>query len=275
MSDGRHEFEPEPWGEDAHLVEVLGSRGAEGFRALLEGFPEAVGLLWAVRDTRGEIVDFTFGYGNPAMVRGFRIPAETPDRYTLLEALPAMRGSRAFAAYVEVCDTGRAFVNEVTYDTPFGDGYMLGTFLHRAAKLGDGVVVFLHDVTEERRMEAELKTYADLVAHDLSAPLAGINLLVKVLELHPEQPPSTVVLSELRDSADRARGLVDGVLDYARSGELVWERVALRDVMADVARTCGRSSTRPAGRSSSASCRRWTEIRVTSGGCCRTSSRTR
>ena len=143
---------------------------------------------------RGGIVDFAFGYGNPAMLRGFRIPPETPDRYTLLEALPPMRGSHAFAAYVDVCDTGAPFVNEVHYDTPFGDGYMLGTFLHRAAKLGDGVIVFLHDVTEERRMEAELKAYADVVAHDLSAPLAGIALLVKVLELQPEQPPRRDVL---------------------------------------------------------------------------------
>jgi hypothetical protein len=147
VSEPRHAFEPEPWGEDEKLVEVLGEQGAEGFRALLDGFPELVGVLWAVRDSDGRIVDFTFGYGNPTMLRGFRIPAETPDRYTLLEALPAMRGSRAFDQYAEVCDAGRPLVNEVTYDTPFGDGYMLGTFLHRVAKLGDGVIVFLHDVT--------------------------------------------------------------------------------------------------------------------------------
>ena len=91
------------------------------------------------------------------MVRGFRIPAETPDRYTLLEALPPMRGSQAFDGVRRTCATrARPFVNEVTYDTPFGDGYMLGTFLHRAARIGDGVIVFLHDVTGERRMEAEL-----------------------------------------------------------------------------------------------------------------------
>jgi signal transduction histidine kinase len=240
VDERRHEFEPEPWGEDAKLVEVLGARGAEGFRALLAGFPEAVGILWAVRDGAARIVDFTFGYGNPAMLRGFRIPAATPYRYTLLEALPAMRGSRAFHAYAEVCESGGAFVSEVRYDMPFGDGYMLGTFLHRAAKLGDGVVVFLHDVTEERRMEAELKAYADLVAHDLSAPLAGITLLVRVLEQRSGEPPATEVLQELRDSADRARGLVDGVLDYARSGELEWGPVALSDVMDEV-----RSDLRP------------------------------
>jgi signal transduction histidine kinase len=42
------------------------------------------------------------------------------------------------------------------------------------------------------------------------------------------------VLRELRASTDRARALIDGVLDYARSGELTLERVPLRDVMTEV-----------------------------------------
>jgi signal transduction histidine kinase len=234
VGEPRHEFEPEPWGEDAKLVEVLGRQGADGFRALLDGFPEPVGVLWAVRDPGGRIVDFTFGYGNPAMLRAFRIPAETPDRYTLLEALPLMRGSRAFAAYADVCDTGMPLANEVNYDTPFGDGYMLGTFAHRVAKLGDGVIVFLHDVTEERRMEDELRAYANVVAHDLSEPLAGIAMLVTLLEQRPEEPPAPYVLQELRATSDRARELIEGVLAYARSGELARERVALGDVVAGV-----------------------------------------
>ncbi len=235
VGEPSHQFEPEPWGEDTKLVEALGDKGAAGFRALLDGFPEPVGVLWALRDGGGDIVDFTFGYGNPTMVRGFRIPAETPDRYTLLEALPAMRGSKAFEAYTGVCENGTPFVNEVTYDTPFGDGYMLGTFAQRVARLGEGVIVFLHDVTEERRMEAELKAYANVVAHDLSQPLAGIAMLVTMLEQRPEEPPPAGVLQELRASTDRGRELIDGVLAYARSGELVRERVLLDDVLADVA----------------------------------------
>ena len=226
VTDARHDFEPEPWGDDSRLVEVLGEQGADGFRALLDGFPEPVGVLWAIRDG-GDVVDFAFGYGNPTMLRAFRLPAETRDRYTLLEALPPMRGSHAFDAYVGVCDRGKPWVSEVTYDTPFGDGYMLGTFLHRAARLGDGVIVFLHDVTASRRMEGELVAYADVVAHDLSAPLAGIAMLVNVLELQPDEPPAPDVLQELRATSDRARELVDGVLDYARSGELALETVSL------------------------------------------------
>jgi signal transduction histidine kinase len=236
VGDVRQEFVPEPWGEDARLVDALGPQGAAGFRALLEGFPDQVGLLWAKRDGAGRIVDFTFGYGNPAMVRSFRIPAATPERYTLLEALPAMRDSVVFTQYVAVCDTGAPLVGEVTYDTPFGDGYMLGTFLHRVAKLGDGVVVFLHDVTDERRMEAELQAYANVVAHDLSQPLAGISMLVTMLEQRPEDPAPPDVLRELRGSTERGRALIDGVLAYARSGELERAPVSLDAVMADVAK---------------------------------------
>src|SRR5918999_680907 len=156
------DFEAEAWGEDPKLVALLGERGAAQFRALFDRFPEAVGVLWAIRDDDGRIVDFSFGYGNPSILRAFRLPAATRDRYTLLEALPRMRGSRAFDAYVRVCDTGEPWVHEVTYDTPFGDGYMLGTWVQRSAKLGDGLVNFLTDVTAQRRMEADLRRYADV-----------------------------------------------------------------------------------------------------------------
>ena len=146
-----------------------------------------------------------------------------------------MRGSRAFDAYVRVCESGEPWVHEVTYDTPFGDGYMLGTFVQRTAKLGDGLVNFLTDVTAQRRMETELRSFADVVAHDLNEPIAGIALLVGLLERRAEEPPPADVLRQLRMSTDRARDLIDGVLVYARAGELSTERVALGRLMAEVA----------------------------------------
>ena len=227
--------EPEPWGDDPKLVQLLGEQGEVGFRAMFDGLPDLVGVLWAVRDADGQIVDFTFGYGNPAILRAFRLPAGTRDRYTLLEALPAMRGSHAFDAYLEVCETGRPWVKEVTYDTPFGDGYMLGTFVQRTARLGDGLINFLFDVTDQRRMEAELRSYADVVAHDLNEPIAGITFLVRLLERRADEPPPADVLRQLRVSAERARDLIDGVLVYARAGELEVERVALGQLVDEVA----------------------------------------
>jgi signal transduction histidine kinase len=225
----------ERWGDDPKLVALLGEQGAAGFRDLFDGYPEAVGVLWALRDGGGQIEDFAFGYGNPKMLDSFRMPAATPDRYTLLEALPRMSGSHAFDAYVRTCDHGEPWAKEITYDTPFGDGYMLGTFVHRVTKFGDGVMVFLTDVTERRRMEAELRTYADVVAHDLREPVANMALLVRTLEQRSDQPPSPEVLGMLRGGIGRAQELIEAVLGYARLGELRTEPVALGDLVADVA----------------------------------------
>src|SRR5918995_6510070 len=149
-------MEPERWGDDPKLDALLGGQGAAALRAMLDGFPEPVGILWAIRDDAGRLVDFSFGYGNPVIMRLFSLPASMRDRYTLLEALPGMRGSGAMEGYVRACEAGEAFVTEVAYDTAFGDGYIQGTFLHRAAKLGDGLMVVLTEVTRQRQMEAEL-----------------------------------------------------------------------------------------------------------------------
>ena len=205
VGEPHHEFEPEPWGEDAELVDVFGEQGAAELRALLDGFPELVGILWAVRDADDRIVDFAFGYGNPTMVRRFRLTAQTPDRYTLLGALPPMRGSSAFESYVRVCETGQPWVTEVTYDTPFGDGYMLGTFLHRAAKLGDGLIVFLHDVTDGGGWRPSSRGTPTSSRTISSEPLAGIELLVSLLERRPEEPPSAEVLAGAPRPASDAR----------------------------------------------------------------------
>src|SRR3954447_1501722 len=174
--------QPEPWGEDPKLAALLGEQGAKVFRALLESFPDAVGVLWAIRDEGGRIVDFAFGYGNPSIMRSFRLVASMPDRYTLLDALPQMRGSEAFDAYVRVCDDGEPWVQEITYDTPFGAGYMLGSFIQRTAKLGDGLVVCRTDVTPQRRVEAEVPSLTDVGAHALREPVSGITHLVTLLE---------------------------------------------------------------------------------------------
>jgi signal transduction histidine kinase len=89
-------------------------------------------------------------------------------------------------------------------------------------------------------MEAELRSYGDLVAHDVSEPIAGIELLVRLLERRAAEPSSADVLRQLRASTERARDLIDGVLVYAQAGELSVERVALGRLAADVAEDLGR-----------------------------------
>jgi hypothetical protein len=103
------------------------------------------------------------------MLRAFRVPPTTRGNYTLLEALPWVRQTRAFEAFIRVCDSG-------------------------------GVVGPGDHVRHALR--------GRLRAGDVRAP-------------HRE--------------ARRARDLIDGVLVYARAGELSVEPVALGRLAADVA----------------------------------------
>ena len=123
MAERESVVEAQRWGDDPNLVELLGAQGAAEFRALFDAFPEAVGVLWALRNDEGRIVDFTFGYGNPSILRAFRLPPATRDRYTLLQALPRMRGSRAFDAYIRVCESGEPWVQESILGSTFTARY--------------------------------------------------------------------------------------------------------------------------------------------------------
>ena len=220
--------------EDPTLDALLGPQGSAVMRGVWHASPQPVGLLWAIRDDAGAITDFEFGYGNPAILRLFRFPVSMRGHFTLLEALPQMRDDGSFEVYARVCETGEPLVDEITFDTPFAVGYARGTLLRRTAKLGDGLVVLLDDVTEQRRTEAELRGYAHAVAHDLSEPIAAMAVLVTLLERRRDDRPDAEVLRLLRESVGRARQLVDGVLEYARAGQVRRDRVDLEALMADV-----------------------------------------
>ena len=244
---------------------------------MFDGFPDGVGLLWAIRDEGGRIVDFEFGYGNPMIMRMFQLPRTQRGRYTLLEALPVMRDNGQFDAYVRVCDTGEALSDEIHFDTPFGDGYIQGNILRRTAKLGDGLIVFVADVTRERRMESELRGYADMVAHDLREPITGhrrtssrCSSAVRASRRRPRcsrccaRAPSAHASSSTPSSTTRAPASCSASASPSTS------------VMSEVGgRPARRASTSSARRSRWLTCPRSTAIPASCAACCRTSSATR
>jgi signal transduction histidine kinase len=72
-----------------------------------------------------------------------------------------------------VLETGQADVVEVSVASGDGPiGRVRGVFVHRAIPFGgDGVLNLVTDVTERRRMEDELRDYANVAAHDPREPI--------------------------------------------------------------------------------------------------------
>lgn len=207
---------------DGRLEQLLGP-GAAVLTAMLDLLPDPVGILWAIRDADGTVMDFETGYGNPAMDRMIGVSMERAFGRRLLGERPEFREDEAYMRMRGVVETGTPSVVETTLQSTAGPiGSVTGVFLHRALPLGDSAVVsIVTDVTAERRLEAELEGYAKVAAHDLREPLMAISMfaaqLARRLDRGRDETNERLV-DLLRRTDERAKALVDGILEYARHG---------------------------------------------------------
>ncbi len=125
---------------------------------ILEGTEEAIIVI----DRDGAIL-----YVNPS-VRGFLVddkndvvgsmPEDVIKYQTLLEAIDRARGSRI----------------SLTEELSLNEGDRGRDFQFRSIPLEEGLVCFLRDITEERRLERIKRDFVSNVSHELRTPLANI-----------------------------------------------------------------------------------------------------
>jgi signal transduction histidine kinase len=238
---------------DARLERLFGD-GATAFRAAFDLVPDPVGVLWAIRDAGGAIADFETGYSNPAMARMIGVPTEASMGRRLLEEAPGFGEDEAFTRMRGVLDSGRAEVVEVAVSSGDGPiGRVRGVFLHRAIPFGaDGVLNLVTDVTEQRQMEDELRNYAKVAAHDLREPIMAAGYFLQLLDRRladGRTPENDELLQRVRQTHARARSLIDGILEYARSGtSLAAEHLDTGVLVADVAASLANTVAQLGGR---------------------------
>ena len=96
---------------DARLDQLLGT-GAAAFRASFDLVPDPIGVLWALRDTAGAVIDFETGYSNPAMDRMLGVSLERSFGRRLLEETPGFGDDETFKRMRGVVETGTPAVVE-------------------------------------------------------------------------------------------------------------------------------------------------------------------
>ena len=210
------------------------------FRASLDLLPDPVGVLWALRDEAGAVIDFETGYANPAMDRMLGVSIERSFGRRLLEEAPAFGDDETFKRMRGVVETGTPAVVESVVESRAGPiARVAGVFVHRAIPFGpDAVMNVITDITAQRRLETELERYAKVAAHDLREPLMAIGLFVEQLAAGLERgrdERNERLLELLRRTDARARMLVDGIMEYARHGTAMeFEEVDMAVLVADV-----------------------------------------
>src|SRR3954468_14699855 len=147
--------------------------------AAFDAMPEALGLLWPVRDESGEVIDFETGYTNPAgdVMMGFEVRNEIGS--SVREAFPSLQEMGVYDRLVRVAESGVAESAEIEMIGLWrGAVQMSGIYENSILPFGEGVLTVSYDLTDERRREGELRDFAAVAAHDLRDPLIGVQLMV-------------------------------------------------------------------------------------------------
>ncbi|HKN26769.1 MAG TPA: HWE histidine kinase domain-containing protein [Roseiarcus sp.] len=145
------------------------------FKAVQDISIEGVAVYRAALDRAGRIVDFEYRYANPAacaIMQGR--PADIAGE-RLLERLPEARDHpQLFPRYVRVFETGKT--SEAEYE-------LGGRWFHSTvARLGDGLVVTVQDVSARKRADESQKLLLAELNHRVMNLLASVIAMVAQAE---------------------------------------------------------------------------------------------
>jgi len=237
-------------GHNMRTAQQRSRRAEERFRSSQESAIQGYGMLRAVRDFRGNVVDFLIEYMNPRGAEyAHRRPEELMGR-RLTEVLPGTVRSGVFDHLRRVVDGGGPAEFEVYYDSDEISGW----FRNMVVKIDDSVGVSFFDVTQNKRMEGELAErarqleHADAnksrflatLSHELRNPLAPLRNGLAVLRRRADSTDADMLAMMERQLGQMVH-LVDDLLDVSRIDrgkiELRRERVNLDGVITSAIET--------------------------------------
>jgi PAS domain S-box-containing protein len=141
-------------GEAARRYHAQSLAAERRFRTAEDLALDGFGILEAVRDRQGAIVDLSWLYANPAMRQLLRRGAGELAGGRLLEQLAGHESQPAlFPSCVEVIETGAPKETELVYDA----GGIRAWFVLHAVRLDDGIAISLRDVTGPKEHASALQ----------------------------------------------------------------------------------------------------------------------
>jgi len=166
----------EPLTEALQNAREEASRVAMQFKSAAESSLDAYFIMDAVRNRNNAIGDFRVRYLNASSEVLIGRPSEDVVGRTLREVLPAKQAAFFLERYRRIVTTGEALSEEFRTS---GDDVAATWVAHRAVKLGDGVSVTARDISEQKVVEAQLRSRAE---NDVLTGLPNRTLFFERLE---------------------------------------------------------------------------------------------
>ena len=155
-------------------VKLARSQADEFFKAIQDISAEGVVLYRAVRDRDGTVVDFEYRYANPAALAIMR-QSDTTNIVgkRFLERLPLARAHpQLFPRYLAALKTGQG--SEAEYE--LGGRW----FVSAVARLGDGLVVTVQDVSARKRSDEAQKLLLQELNHRVKNVLTSVIAMASI-----------------------------------------------------------------------------------------------
>ena len=127
-------------------------------RTVLDAVQTAVSAYDAVRDERGQIVDFRFTLANSNLLKQARRSEAEVVGSLLTETFPGTIPTGLLTRYIAVVETGQSQQYELHYNHDGLDTWVLGAI----SPSGDGVVASSIDITQQKRAEWQAQQQAGL-----------------------------------------------------------------------------------------------------------------
>ncbi len=204
------------------------------FRTSLDTMLDCFGIYGAMRNERGEIVDFRCEYLNEAARRVSGPPTEEQVGKRLSEVVPGYVTGEMFRRHRHIVESGEPLVVEdyTARSTQRRTATGMTVFDVRAVKLGDGFASAWRDITERKQVEAQLTSaleelersnaaldeFAHVASHDLTEPLTTVSLYAQTLSARygsTLDQSGQRLLEHLREVVDKMGERVDTLLTYA------------------------------------------------------------
>ncbi len=199
-----------------------------------------------IRDEQQRIVNFRFTLANQEALAVVGLTADELYTKTILDVSPDLLGSKTFADYVQVVETGET----ITFERNFKNRCFLAT----AVRFGeDGLLTSSIDITEIKqareqlvqmnarlqRSNESLDQFASVASHDLQEPLRKIKSFGDVLrdQYGPALGEGVDLLERMQSAAGRMQTLIRDLLTYSRlakSGAVPHQPLDLNRIVAEV-----------------------------------------
>jgi hypothetical protein len=154
------------------MAEELLRHNQERFRIAQDISPDGFTILRPVRDTSGQIIDFSWVYENPAVARMNGTDPEEIVGKRLLELFPGHRGTPILETYVHVAESGETCIFEADYS---GETMAKpSSFRIVVVPMEEDIAILAQDITERKQAEIELARSEENLSITLSSIGDGV-----------------------------------------------------------------------------------------------------